>query len=55
MHIETTRSKPYRDILPQYSCLVLSPANFWQQDVQRYHNDNNLVSTIFNYQVSDIL
>lgn len=50
MHIETACSKPYRDILPQYSCLVLSPANFWHQDVQQYHSDTNLVSTIFNYQ-----
>lgn len=52
LHIEAIRriKAIYHDILPQYSCLVLSPANFWQQDVQQFAQDNSILTTIFNHQ-----
>uniref|UniRef100_A0A1B6CPD3 Sterol regulatory element-binding protein cleavage-activating protein n=1 Tax=Clastoptera arizonana TaxID=38151 RepID=A0A1B6CPD3_9HEMI len=50
IHVETTNSKGGKEILPEYNCLLLSPANLWQQDEHRYNNDANLISTIYNYQ-----
>lgn len=46
LHVESSRD----EVFPQYSCLVLSPANFWQQDVQRFTQDKSPLSTIFSYQ-----
>lgn len=37
-------------VLPEYSCLLLSPANLWQQNLQSYTLDNNIINTIYNYQ-----
>ncbi|BES99776.1 cleavage-activating protein [Nesidiocoris tenuis] len=34
--------------LPQYNCLVVSPANFWRQDPSQFFTDVNLVSTVYN-------
>lgn len=48
LHVEAATSD---DVFPQYSCLVLSPANFWQQDVQQFAQDKSLLSTIFAHQV----
>ncbi|XP_077302118.1 SREBP cleavage activating protein isoform X2 [Arctopsyche grandis] len=39
-------------VLPEYSCLLLSPANLWQQNVHRFVSDANIVSTVFSYQNS---
>lgn len=51
LHVENIKKKDGRnDILPEYSCLVLSPANFWKQDVQQFSQDNSILSTVFNYQ-----
>lgn len=51
LHVENIKKKNGRnDILPEYSCLVLSPANFWRQDVQQFSLDNSILSTVFNYQ-----
>lgn len=54
LHVEAIRNKEasYRGVLPEYSCLVLSPANLWQQDVQRFAEDSSLLTTIFNQHVS---
>ncbi|CAH0556664.1 unnamed protein product [Brassicogethes aeneus] len=51
VHIESTKKhvNDYSSILPQYSCLVLSPANLWNQDVQKFTSDNSLLTTIFNH------
>lgn len=38
-------------VLPEYSCLLLSPANLWQQSLQTFSLDATIVSTIYNYQV----
>lgn len=52
LHVEAVKkSKDVRsDILPQYSCLVLSPANFWHQDVQEFAQDSSILNTVFNHQ-----
>lgn len=53
LHVEAIKkSKDAKsNILPQYSCLVLSPANLWHQDVQQFAQDPTILSTIFNHQV----
>lgn len=51
LHVEAIKriNKDYRNILPQYSCLVLSPANLWNQDVEKFTVDNSILTTIFNH------
>nr|CAI5846666.1 unnamed protein product [Callosobruchus analis] len=50
LHIEASRSRHDRsNILPQYNCLVLSPANLWRQDVLQFSQDNSILTTIFNH------
>ncbi|CAG9864006.1 unnamed protein product [Phyllotreta striolata] len=51
LHIEAIK-KAHNDrsnILPQYSCLLLSPANLWNQDVQQFSQDSGILNTIFNH------
>ncbi|XP_026679311.1 LOW QUALITY PROTEIN: sterol regulatory element-binding protein cleavage-activating protein [Diaphorina citri] len=43
------RTKKMVGVLPEYSCLVLSPANLWQQDINMFQKDSQLISTIFNH------
>ncbi|XP_044750724.1 sterol regulatory element-binding protein cleavage-activating protein isoform X2 [Coccinella septempunctata] len=52
LHVEAIKriKAVYQDILPQYSCLVLSPANIWHQDVEQFAKDDSLLSTIFRHQ-----
>ncbi|KAK9501038.1 hypothetical protein O3M35_002162 [Rhynocoris fuscipes] len=43
-HVEV----PDRDSpLPQYNCLVVSPANFWRHDVTKFYMDSAIVSTVY--------
>lgn len=52
LHVEAVKSRYTSDrkhILPEYNCLVLSPANLWHQDFQEFQQDSSLLSTIFNY------
>lgn len=52
LHVEAVKSRYTSDrkhILPEYSCLVLSPANLWHQNLQEFQQDSSLLSTIFNY------
>lgn len=53
LHVEAIRKvKDAKfNVLPEYACLVLSPANFWQQDVQIFLQDANIIGTVFNHQV----
>ncbi|KAM3968582.1 LOW QUALITY PROTEIN: SREBP cleavage activating protein [Aphomia sociella] len=37
-------------VLPEYSCLLLSPANLWQQSLQTFSLDANIVNTVYSYQ-----
>ncbi|XP_038216376.1 sterol regulatory element-binding protein cleavage-activating protein [Zerene cesonia] len=49
--IKKSNSKASVDrVLPEYSCLLLSPANLWQQNLQSFSLDANIVNTIHNYQ-----
>lgn len=49
LHVEAvTKNTDYFQYMPQYSCLVLSPANFWQQDINQFSQDNAILTTIFN-------
>jgi hypothetical protein len=56
LHVEQLkkRTKKMVGVLPEYSCLVLSPANLWQQDINMFQKDSQLISTIFNHHVSMI-
>ncbi|KAJ8958883.1 hypothetical protein NQ318_019651 [Aromia moschata] len=52
LHIEAIKKsieKDRQNVLPQYSCLVLSPANLWHQDVQQFAQDSSILTTIFNH------
>lgn len=42
-------------LMPQYSCLVLSPANFWHQDVNEFSQDSTILTTIFNQHVRSLM
>lgn len=57
LHIEAVKKRNGKkpEILPEYNCLVLSPANLWQQSIELFSQDTNLINTIFSYQVSVIL
>ncbi|XP_067127513.1 LOW QUALITY PROTEIN: sterol regulatory element-binding protein cleavage-activating protein [Centruroides vittatus] len=33
--------------LPQYSCLIVSPAHIWMQDINRFQQDSDIIKTIF--------
>ena len=39
-------------LLPDYGCLVLSPANIWRRDSSLFQSDANLVDTVFQLQRS---
>ncbi|KAK6639923.1 hypothetical protein RUM43_008200 [Polyplax serrata] len=52
LHVETVKLKSSEEgkkLLPEYNCLILSPANFWQQNGNTFQMDTNLMGTIFNY------
>ncbi|KAL1398702.1 hypothetical protein pipiens_020132, partial [Culex pipiens pipiens] len=34
-------------LFPEYNCLLLSPANLWQQNIQNFNKDSNLLNTVF--------
>ena len=37
-------------MLPDYGCLMLSPANLWERDLRSFQMDANVISTVFNFQ-----
>lgn len=41
-------------VLPEYSCLLLSPANLWQQSLQSFSLDANIVNTVYKHQVTSL-
>lgn len=43
---EATSARYIKDLLPEYSCMVLSPANLWQSNLQRFRDDE-VLRTIF--------
>uniref|UniRef100_A0A182SA56 Sterol regulatory element-binding protein cleavage-activating protein n=1 Tax=Anopheles maculatus TaxID=74869 RepID=A0A182SA56_9DIPT len=34
-------------LFPEYNCLILSPANLWQQNIQNFNKDSNLLNTVY--------
>ncbi|XP_072761424.1 sterol regulatory element-binding protein cleavage-activating protein [Anoplolepis gracilipes] len=52
LHIEAAKRRNGKkaEVLPEYNCLVLSPANLWQQSMELFAQDTNLINTIFSYQ-----
>ncbi|XP_017777723.1 PREDICTED: sterol regulatory element-binding protein cleavage-activating protein isoform X2 [Nicrophorus vespilloides] len=53
LHVESIKKKVQdskNNVFPEYSCLVLSPANMWKQDVQLFAQDTSILNTIFNHQ-----
>lgn len=53
LHIEDVKKKNNKmdPVLPEYKCLILSPANLWQQDFNKFQQDPNLINTVYNFQV----
>lgn len=37
------------NVLPEFGCLILSPANLWGRDLASFQMDPNPVSTVFGY------
>ncbi|XP_057319656.1 sterol regulatory element-binding protein cleavage-activating protein [Microplitis mediator] len=52
LHIEAIKKRNNKnpEILPEYNCLVLSPANLWQQSIEMFNRDTDILGTIFSYQ-----
>lgn len=47
--IQSANNKDFnRHVLPEFSCLYLSPANFWSNDYSAFLNDDDLLATIAN-------
>jgi hypothetical protein len=49
LHVENINSDS--KILPEYSCLLISPTNLWHQNPEEFRTDNTLEKTIFAFQV----
>lgn len=53
LHVENVKMPmKHLTVFPEYNCLILSPANLWQQNTQNFKKDTNLLSTIFHQHVS---
>uniref|UniRef100_A0A671ERI7 Sterol regulatory element-binding protein cleavage-activating protein n=1 Tax=Rhinolophus ferrumequinum TaxID=59479 RepID=A0A671ERI7_RHIFE len=39
-----------RNLLPEHGCLLLSPANFWQNDREHFHADPDIIRTIHQHE-----
>lgn len=53
LHVENVKRSHKEPLFPEYNCLVLSPANFWRQNIHNFNKDNCLLSTIYQHHVSD--
>lgn len=42
-------AQSFQHILPEFSCLILSPANFWQLNEITFREDAQFLDTIFSY------
>lgn len=52
LHVENVKRASQQMLFPEYNCLLLSPANLWQQNVQSFNKDNSLLNTVFLTHVS---
>ncbi|XP_066100657.1 sterol regulatory element-binding protein cleavage-activating protein isoform X2 [Saccopteryx bilineata] len=39
-----------QNLLPEHGCLLLSPANFWQNDREHFHADPDIIGTIHQHE-----
>lgn len=53
LHVENVKRSAKDVLFPEYNCLVLSPANFWRQNIHNFNRDNNLLGTIYKHHVND--
>lgn len=44
---EPIKAPHLRELLSEYSCFIISPANFWKRDIDRFNNDPNLMKTVY--------
>lgn len=52
LHVENVKRSAKDVLFPEYNCLVLSPANFWRQNIHTFNKDNNLLGTIYKHHVN---
>lgn len=52
LHVENVKKGA---LFPEYNCLVLSPANFWRQNIHNFNKDNSLLATIYQHHVNSLL
>lgn len=52
LHVENVKRSHKDSLFPEYNCLVLSPANFWKQNIHNFNRDTSLLSTIYKHHVS---
>lgn len=51
LHVENVKRSHKDALFPEYNCLVLSPANFWKQNIHSFNKDNSLLGTIYQHHV----
>ncbi|KAK3101013.1 hypothetical protein FSP39_000257 [Pinctada imbricata] len=44
---EVVLDREAKSLFPQYSCLIMSPANFWKNDKKAYTDDGEILRTVF--------
>ncbi|KAK0057373.1 sterol regulatory element-binding protein cleavage-activating protein-like isoform X1 [Biomphalaria pfeifferi] len=44
---EPLKARHLQGLLPDYSCLLISPANFWNQDITKYNKDPDILKTMY--------
>ena len=52
LHVENVKRSSQQTLFPEYNCLLLSPANLWQQNMQNFNKDSNLLNTVYVNHVS---
>jgi hypothetical protein len=53
LHVENVKRSHKEPLFPEYNCLVLSPANFWRQNIHSFNKDNSLLGTIYQHHVGE--
>jgi hypothetical protein len=51
LHVENVKRSHKESLFPEYNCLVLSPANFWKQNIHNFNRDTSLLNTIYQHHV----
>ena len=48
LHVhETLKSKKVKGLVPEYNCLIVSPANLWGMDRTKFEEDGQIMKTVF--------